>query len=140
MDVKPGRFRLAVSVGHTVEFPAVTLIESGMVGYKINRRNSLGSHVLYRHVQKFACYALGSVFRFSENGADIGIQILSVMEVIIDHAHAGNDLIAIHADIPAVFGRSVNISIYAFKISFLGHSSALVEPFGSHFVKLRALP
>jgi hypothetical protein len=58
VDIKPGRFCLTVAVGHTVEFPAVTLIEAHMVSYEIERSNTLGSHVLDNKIQKVSGYTL----------------------------------------------------------------------------------
>jgi hypothetical protein len=58
VDIKSGRFGLAVSMSHAVEFPAVTLIEAHMVSYEIERRNTLGSHVLDNKIQKVSGYTL----------------------------------------------------------------------------------
>ena len=92
MDVHSGHIGFAVALYHAEEFPSVPLIEVRMIGHKIGGGNALCPQVFHCHIQQMPGDALTAVALFGLYGADIGGQIGPVMEVVLDHSQAANDL------------------------------------------------
>ena len=72
VDIHPGHVRFSVALNHAQKFPAVALIETGMVGDQIGRRNALGAQILNGHVQKISGNSLAAVAFLGVDRADIG--------------------------------------------------------------------
>ena len=73
VDIHPGHVRFSVTLNHAQKFPAVALIETGMVGDQIGRGNALGAQILHGHVQKISGNALAAVAFLGVDRADIGV-------------------------------------------------------------------
>ena len=128
MDVHTGHVGLAVTLNHAQEFPAVALIETGVVCDEVGRRNALGAQIFHRHVQQLACDAAAAVALFGVHGADVGGQIGSVMEVVLDDTQTADEAISVHAQEPTQLGFLLQIGFHAFKIGFCGDTPLAVEP------------
>ena len=132
MNIHPCHIRLAIALDHAKELPSVPFIKTDMVSHQIGRRNPVGSQILYSHVQQFSGDALASVTLLSVNGADIGGQIGSVVEVIFNHTQTADDLTTVQTQEPTQLGFLSQISLHTFQIGFLGtphllwnHSAAI---------------
>ena len=90
MDVHTGHIRFAVALHHAQELPAVALIEVCMVGHEVGRRNSLAAQIFHGHVQQLARNAAAAVAFFRVDRADIGGQVGSVMEIVLNNAQTAN--------------------------------------------------
>lgn len=104
MDIHPGLARFAVALHHAQKLPAVTLVEACVVRDEVNRGDPPGSHVLHRHIEQTAGDAPAPVALFRVDRADVGGKVLPVVEVVFDHTQAADDLPAVQAEVPAVFG------------------------------------
>lgn len=104
MDIHPGLARFAVALHHAQKLPAVPLIEARVVRDEVNRGDPPGSYILHRHIEQTAGDAPAPVALFRVDRADVGGKVLPVVEVVFDHAQAADDLPAVQAEVPAVFG------------------------------------
>mgnify|MGYP003297959558 CR=1 FL=1 len=91
MDIHSGHIGFPIALDHTQKFPAVALIEAGVVGHQIGRGNARLPQILHCHIQQFSGNALTAVAFLRIHGADIGGQIGPVVEVVFNHAQAAND-------------------------------------------------
>jgi len=124
---------------HAEIIPAVTLIEANVVSDKIERGNALAAHILHYHVQQLTDNALLSICFLSVNRTDIGLQIFSVMEIVLDHTQTADDLFSIQAQIPAIFRLPVKIICHTVEIGLLRHTPFTMQPHRCRFLKLRSL-
>lgn len=95
---------------HTVQkLPAVTPVKSGMVGKQIYRGYPFCFQIADRHIEQLPGYTPAAVLRIGIHRTDIWRRILSAMEVVFDNAQTAGDPSAAQAEIPAVFGITVQI-------------------------------
>ena len=140
MNIHPGHIRLAVTLYHAQEFPAVPLIKTGVVGHQIGRRDSLGTQILHRYIQQLSGDALTAVTFLRVHGADIGSQIGPIMEIILNDTQTADDLVVIQTEKPAQFGFLLQVGFHALQISFLGNAPLAVEPRCSLIHQFRFFP
>ena len=55
-------------------------------------------------MKQTSCNSLSAIRFFRVNSADVGRQILPVVEVVLDDAQSTDDPVAIHTQIPSQFG------------------------------------
>lgn len=97
VDVHSCHVRFAVTLDHAQEFPAVSFVESGVISNQIGGGDALCFQIFHSHVQQLACNALLTVGFLGVNGADIGGQILPVVEIIFDDTQTADDLLTVQA-------------------------------------------
>ena len=102
MNIHSCHFRLAISLNHTQEFPAITFIESNMIGNQIYWRYSFCPQILCRHIQEAAGNAMTAICFFRIYRAHVWRKVFPVVKIIFNHTQASDNLIIIQTQIPAI--------------------------------------
>ena len=111
-----------------------------MVRDQIERSDSLRPHILNNHVQQLTGNTLTAVFFFGINGTNIGRQVLSVVEVVLDNTHTTDDAGVVKTEIPAIFRFVVQICLYTFEICLFGHIPFAMKPCCRRILQVRSIP
>ena len=111
-----------------------------MVGKQIYRGYPFCFQIADRHIGQLPGDPPAAVLRIGIHRTDIWRKILSATEVVFDNAQTAGDPSAAQAEIPAVFGITVQILIHTFQVRVLRHAPPCVEPFGGGIAQLRHIP
>ena len=139
MDIHSAHFAFAVALNHAEAFPTVPLVEAGVVSDEVNGGDAFASQVGYDHVEKLAGDSLAAVGFLGVDRANIGGEILAVVEVVFDDAHAGDDHFAIKSKVPAELSVTAEVGVHALKIGLFWDAPLIVKPLGGGVLKVGAL-
>ena len=128
VNVYPRQRRLADVLRHADKLPAIALIKTGLIGDQIQGRNALGAHIPHSQIEQPPGDSLTAIACLCIHRADIRLQVLAIMEVIFDDPQPSNNLLAVQAQISAVFRFPFQISRHAFQIGLLRNIPFFVEP------------
>ena len=133
MDIHPGHAGLIVPLYHTEEFPAIPLIETGMVSDQIDGRDTFGFQILHDRIQKSPRNSLTAVFLFRIDRTYIGKEVFPVMKIVFRHAKAARDAASVKSEIPSILRFLADVSFHTFSINALRHSPFCMKP-GSYLL------
>jgi hypothetical protein len=74
-----------------------------MIRDKINRRDTFLLQIFNGHIQQAPCDPLAAIAFLRIDRADIGSQVLSVMEIIFDDAQSPCYMVTVQTEIPMSF-------------------------------------
>ena len=100
MHIHPRHLLVPVALHHAEKLPAVPLIKRGMAGNQIKRRDSERLHVRADKREKRACDAMSAELFLHIQRAEVGLQILPVMKIILNNSGAADDRTVLHHKIP----------------------------------------
>lgn len=86
--------------GHRLKDPPIPLVITDVVGEEVDGADALLPVVFDDVGEEIAGQSLPPIVFFDVNGTDARRKVLAVVEVIFDDAHAANDIVPVHQEIP----------------------------------------
>ena len=109
-----------------------------MVGHQIQYRHAPALHVLADEVQHFPGDAPAAAVFLHVHRADVGRQVLAVVEVVLDDAQTADDPAILHHGIPLGDGAlPFQAGVHAVEVRLLGNAPFFVEPLRHGFLIFR---